>query len=395
VGPVNPPSFGMRRQLDLYSTEPAQPVLVERLRARAAEVLDPRAWGYLEGAAGSEDTARANLEAFRRWRIVPRVLRGVERPDLGIDLLGQRLRSPLLLAPIGVQGILHPHGELAVARAAAALGVPMVLSSASSSTLEDVAATLADQPRWFQLYWSRDREFAASLLGRAASAGYSAVVVTLDTMQLGWRPRDLDQAYLPFLEGEGLANYLSDPVFRAGLDRTPEADPAAARRRFSQLFADPSLTWDDLPFLREHTALPILLKGVLHPDDARRSIDCGADGVIVSNHGGRQIDGAIAALDALPDVVSAIGGRVPVLFDSGIRQAADVVKAIALGARAALVGRPYAYGLAVRGEDGVRDVLHNLLAELDLTLSLGGWRSPAEIGRDAVVRDPTASGSPG
>ncbi len=382
------PGFGMRRQLDLYAAgePPAQPVLIEELRARAAERLDPRAWGYLEGAAGAEDTARANLEAFRRWRIVPRMLRGVARPDLTLELFGHRLRAPLLLAPIGVQGILHPEGELAVARAAAALDVPLVLSTVSSRTLEEVAAAAGSLPRWFQLYWSRDRELAASLLGRATRAGYSTVVVTLDTLQLGWRPRDLGQAYLPFFEGEGLANYLADPVFRAGLERPPEVDPAQAYRRAAALFADPSLTWADLPFLRQHTACPIVLKGILHPDDARRAIDAGADGVVVSNHGGRQVDGAIAALDALPPVVAAVGGRIPVLFDSGIRQAADVVKALALGARAVLLGRPYAYGLAVRGEDGVRDVLHNLLAELDLTMALSGFRTPAELGPDALAR---------
>jgi len=379
------PSFGMRRQLELYAAGvPAQPARLEELRRLAEERLDRRAWDYLEGAAGAEDTARANVEAFRRWRIVPRMLRGVSQPDLGVELLGQTLRTPVLLAPLGVQGILHPDAELAVARAASSLDVPIVLSSVSSKTLEEVSAAMAGRPRWFQLYWSRDREFAASLLGRAERAGFSALVVTLDTLQLGWRPRDLDNAYLPFREGQGLANYLADPVFRAGLRGGD--DPRAVVQRFAELFADPSLTWDALPFLREHTRLPILLKGILHPDDARQAVDRGMDGVIVSNHGGRQIDGSIAALEALPGVVEAVGGRVPVLFDSGIRRGADVVKALALGARAVLVGRPYAYGLAVRGEAGVRDVLHNLLAELDLTMSLGGFRSTAALDRDAVVR---------
>jgi isopentenyl diphosphate isomerase/L-lactate dehydrogenase-like FMN-dependent dehydrogenase len=375
----------MLRQLEIYATgEPAQPTNLERLRLRAEEQLDPKAWGYLEGSAGSEDTARENLEAFRRWRIVPRMMRGVSQPDLSIELLGHKLPSPILLAPIGVQGILHADAEVAVARAASSLDVPIVLSTVSSKPLEDVSTAMDGRPRWFQLYWSRDRELAASFLRRAESAGYSALVVTLDTLQLGWRPRDLDHGYLPFRGGQGMANYITDPVFRASLG---EGDPAqAAARRFAQVFADPSLTWESLPFLREHTKMPIVLKGILHPDDARRAIGCGVDGVIVSNHGGRQVDGAIAALDALPGVVEAVGSRVPVLFDSGIRRGSDVIKALALGARAVLLGRPYAYGLSVRGEDGVRDVLRNLLAELDVTMSLAGFASPEALDRGALAR---------
>jgi isopentenyl diphosphate isomerase/L-lactate dehydrogenase-like FMN-dependent dehydrogenase len=374
----------MRRQLELYAAGPSQPVRIEELRKLAEERLDRRAWDYLEGAAGAEHTAQANVEAFRHWRIVPRMLRGVSHPDLRIELFGHTLASPVLLAPVGVQGILHPEGELAVARAASSLDVPIVLSTVSSHSLEDVSDAMAGRPRWFQLYWSRERAIAASLLERAERAGFSALVVTLDTLQLGWRPRDLGHAYLPFREGHGLANYLSDPAFRAGC--AGSEDPRALAKRFAEVFADPTLTWDALPFLRQHTHVPILLKGILHPDDARRAVDVGMDGVIVSNHGGRQVDGSIAALEALPAVVEAVAGRVPVLFDSGIRRAADVIKALALGARAVLLGRPYAYGLGVRGEDGVRDVVHNLIAELDVTMSLAGFSSIAAIDRGAVVR---------
>jgi lactate 2-monooxygenase len=374
----------MRRQLELYAGRPAQPVRLEELRRLAEQRLDGRAWDYLEGAAGSEDTARANVEAFRRWRIVPRMLRGASHPDLRIELFGRTLASPVLLAPLGVQGILHPEAELAVARAASSLDVPIVLSTVSSYPLEDVSTAMAGRPRWFQLYWSRERTIAASLLERAERAGFSALVVTLDTLQLGWRPRDLEHGYLPFREGHGLANYTTDPAFRAGCAGSD--DPAALARRFAEVFADPTLTWDALPFLRQHTRVPILLKGILHPEDARRAVDVGMDGVIVSNHGGRQVDGSIAALDALPGVVEAVAGSVPVLFDSGIRRGADVLKALALGARAVLVGRPYAYGLVVRGEDGVRDVLHNLIAELDVTMSLAGFGSVAALDRGAIVR---------
>jgi len=270
-----------------------------------------------------------------------------------------------------VLSIVHPEAEVAVARAAAALGLPLVLSAAASRSLEEVAQAMGDSPRWFQLYWPRDRDLAASFLRRAEKSGYRAIVVTLDTFLLGWRPRDLSGSFLPFLRGEGIANYLSDPVFCAALAKPPKADMPAAIQHWASIFSDPSLAWDDLRFLREHTRLPLVLKGILHPDDARRAADLGMDGVIVSNHGGRQVDGAVSALDALPAVVSA-AGKMPVLFDSGIRTGADIVKALALGARAVLVGRPYVYGLAIAGEAGVRGVMQALLAELDLTMALSG-----------------------
>jgi isopentenyl diphosphate isomerase/L-lactate dehydrogenase-like FMN-dependent dehydrogenase len=385
------PSFGMQRQLAIFTEgvagkKPERPTGFESMRREAQKVMSPEAYGYVTGGAGAETTMRANLEVFHRWRIVPRMLRGVSHPDLSTEVLGQRLRAPVMLAPVGVLSICHPDAELGVARAAASLDVPMVLSTVSSTPMEAVSEAMDGHVRWFQLYWSRDREFAASLLQRAEAAGYGAIVVTLDTFQLAWRPRDLDHGYLPFLHGEGLGNYLTDPVFRSGLERPPEEDPRAVAMRFAELFTDPTLTWDDLSFLRETTKLPIVLKGIQHPDDARQALDRGMDGVIVSNHGGRQVDGALASLDALPGVVEAIGGRAPVLFDSGIRQASDVFRAIALGASAVLVGRPYAYALGLGGEEGVRDFLHNFLAELDLTLSLAGCASIADIGPDSVVR---------
>jgi isopentenyl diphosphate isomerase/L-lactate dehydrogenase-like FMN-dependent dehydrogenase len=281
--------------------------------------------------------------------------------------------------------MLHPDAELAVARAAQSLGVPVVLSSVSSTPLEAVAETLGEAPRWFQLYWPRDPALAASLVGRAERAGYGALVVTLDTYLLGWRERDLQLAWLPFAHGQGIANYLTDPVFRAALPAPPEQDPAAAARYFLQVATNPALTWADLAFLRRHTRLPVLLKGVLHPDDALRAVEHGVEGVIVSNHGGRQVDGAVAALDALPAVAEAVAGRAAVLFDSGVRRGADVFKARALGAQAVLLGRPYCYGLAVGGEQGVREVLLNLLADAELTLGLAGCASFAEVGREHLA----------
>jgi isopentenyl diphosphate isomerase/L-lactate dehydrogenase-like FMN-dependent dehydrogenase len=388
--PPSTPSIGVQRQLEIYlagleGKKPGQPINVEELEQQARSVLPPEAYIYVAGGAGDEDTVRANREAFRRWRIVPRMLRDVSRRDLGIDLLGRRLPAPVLLAPIGVQGMLHADAELAVARAARSLNIPLVLSSVSSTPLEVVAETLGDSPRWFQLYWPADPALAASFVGRAERAGYSAIVVTLDTYLLGWRERDLQMAWLPFAQGKGIANYLSDPVFRAALPAPPERDPASAARHFLAVVSNAALTWADLAWLRKQTRLPILVKGVLHPDDARRAVECGVAGVIVSNHGGRQVDGAIASLDALPAVVEAVAGRTEVLFDGGIRRGADVFKALALGARAVLLGRPYCYGLAVGGEAGVREVLRNLLADTELTLGLAGCSSFAEVGRENMT----------
>lgn len=380
-------------QFELYfqglaGETPSVPIAYADLERRARDVLDDGAYGYVAGGAGSEDTMRANLEAFRRWRIVPRMLRDVAERDLTTRLLGLDLPAPVLLAPVGVQSIVHPDAEVAVARAAASVGVPFVLSTVSSRPLEEVAEAAGDAPRWFQLYWPGEPDLTVSFLERAEQAGYSAVVVTLDTKLLAWRPRDLALAYLPFLHGEGLANYAFDPVFRAPLEVAPEDDVQAAVLRWAGVYMNHGATWDDLAFVRAHTSLPVLVKGVLHADDAVRAVDAGMDGVVVSNHGGRQVDGALASLDALPAVVDAIDGRVPVLLDSGVRTGADAVKALALGAQAVLLGRPYVWGLAVGGEDGVRQVVRGFLAELDLTLALSGYRSAAELTPDALTLAP-------
>lgn len=383
-------SPGLRRQMEIYKEglvgkTPSRPVDVDLLAHEAKKTLKDGPYDYLAGGAGSEDTMRANREAFGRWRIVPRLLRNVDQRDLSVEVLGQRLPTPFLLGPIGVQGILHKEGELAVARAARALGIPFVLSTVASNSIEAVAEEMAESPRWFQLYWPRNDDLAASFLQRAEKAGYGAIVVTLDTYLLSWRERDIQNAYLPFLTGEGLANYFSDPVFHKIVGGDPNWHRVRAIEAFGEVFSDPSRTWEHLASLRAHTRLPIVLKGILHPDDARRAVDHGVDGIIVSNHGGRQVDGAIAALDALPQVVDAVGDRTTVLFDSGIRRGADVVKALALGARAVLLGRPYAFGLAVGGEQGVRDVIANLIADIDLTLGLIGCTSCAELSRANLV----------
>jgi isopentenyl diphosphate isomerase/L-lactate dehydrogenase-like FMN-dependent dehydrogenase len=395
------------------------PVSAEELERAAQHAMSREAFAYTAGGAGSESTMRANRAAFDRWRIVPRVLRDVSVRDTSIELFGRRLPTPLLLSPIGVLELMHRDADLAVARAAASLGVPMIFSNQASVPMEGCAATMGDAPRWFQLYWSRDDELVESFVHRAERCGCHAIVVTLDTTLLGWRTRDLELGHLPFLFGKGIAQYTSDPVFmrklREPLDgpapvrgrptlaalRTALAmaraipggrlhnlksgDALAAVRRFIAMYSRTSLTWEDLPFIRERTRLPIVLKGVLHPDDARRAIDAGMDGVMVSNHGGRQVDGSMAALDALPPIVDAAAGRVPVLFDSGVRGGADVFRALAIGARAVGIGRPYAYGLAAAGEAGVREVVGNIIAELELTMALAGCATVADVSRDALL----------
>jgi isopentenyl diphosphate isomerase/L-lactate dehydrogenase-like FMN-dependent dehydrogenase len=363
----------------------SSPVPLFLLEQKAKETLSPTAYDYVAGGAGGEDTIRANREAFYRWRIVPRMLRDVSHRDLSVELLGSRLPAPVILGPIGVQGIIHSEAEVAAARAAASLGLPFALSTVSSRSIEEVANSAGNATRWFQLYWGKNPELTASMLQRAERAGYKALVVTLDTSMLAWRERDLQHAYLPFILGQGLANYFSDPAFRALLPEPPERNPIPAIQLWSSLFSNTALTWGDIPFLRQHTRLPILLKGILHAADAARALEAGVDALIVSNHGGRQVDGAVAALDALPAVVREVNGRIPVLFDSGIRRGADVFKALALGAKAVLLGRLYMWGLAVAGEQGVRDVVLNLLADLDLTLALSGHASRRTLDPSALT----------
>jgi L-lactate dehydrogenase (cytochrome) len=367
---------------------PAVPVPVEDLERLARETMEERAANYVFAGAGTEDTMLANREAFRRRRIVPRMLRDVAERDLSTTILGTPLPAPLLLAPIGVQKVVHEEGELGTARAAAAVGLPMIASTASHFTMEEIAEASGDGPRWFQLYWPNDPELLESFVGRAEAAGYGAIVVTVDTFIPGWKPRDLQQAWLPFLEGSGNANYFQDPVFRAGLERPPEEDMGAATGRYLGVLSNPALTWDDLAKLRELTSLPVLVKGIQHVDDAREAASRGIDGIVVSNHGGRQVDGALGSLDALGPVADAVGGELTILFDSGVRGGADVFKALALGADAVCLGRPYVWGLALDGQAGVETVLKMVLAELDLTMALCGLTGPDQLGPEALQELP-------
>lgn len=370
------------------SGESPWPIAPEEWEARAALALEPGPFDYIAGGAGAEATIRANREAFERWRLRPRMLAGNAERDLSADLLGTRSAAPFILAPVGVLSLAHPDGELAAARAAAGAGIPFVASTAASHSLEEIAVAMGDAPRWFQLYWVSDREVTASLVERAAAAGYGAIVVTLDTLTLGWRDRGLARAYLPFLTGEGCAQFFTDPVFRTRLERSPEEDPRAAAVAVLSTFPNLSLTWADLEWLRERSSLPLLVKGILTPEDALKAFDAGVDGIVVSNHGGRQVDGAVAALDALVEIREELGRGPTVVMDSGVRRGADVLKALALGADAVLLGRPYVYGLAVAGQEGVEVVIRNLMAEIDLTLALVGGLSATGLDRSFVSERP-------
>ncbi|WP_372729140.1 alpha-hydroxy-acid oxidizing protein [Nocardioides sp.] len=405
----------------VFGHRPVVPVEPTALEAAAERRMSPEAWSYVAGGAGQQQTVAANLAAFDKHRIVPRMLVDVEERDQSIELFGRRIPAPLLLAPIGVLEMAHPEAERAVAAAASTLGLPMVISTQGSVPMEETAAALGDSPKWYQLYWSKDDSVVDSFIARAEAIGAEALVVTLDTHVLGWRTHDLDVAHLPFARGQGIAQYTSDPAFRrlvearvaAGAPPEPTPRPTlsavkalvsmarhypgslrdnlrsplprAAVDTFLDVFSRSSLTWADLDYLRARTELPIVLKGIQDPRDAALAIEHGVDGIIVSNHGGRQVDGAIASLDALPAIVAEVDGRVPVLFDSGIRSGADAFKALALGARAVLVGRPWVYGLALAGADGVEAVLEHVWAELDLTMALSGVATIDEITRDLLT----------
>ncbi|TBU22369.1 oxidoreductase [Dichomitus squalens] len=388
----------------------------DKIEQAAREKLkdSPGAWGFLFGNAGSGSTFRANRDAFARWQIVPRMLRDVTQRNIEVTLFGTKYPSPLIVAPIGCQACFHPDAELATARAAGALGVPLVLSGAASRSLESVAAANGPHaPRWFQLYWPRNDAFTVSLLARAKASGYSALVVTVDTMAIGWRPADLDHAFLPFAHGVGIQVALSDPAFMAAQGRAPHGDaevpafpydPARVRalyeagdartREMVELAAawgresvnGTFRTWEDVRFLRRNWEGPLIVKGILAPQDVEIAIDEGIDGVIVSNHGGRQIDGSISSLVALERIMKSqkvrgaqAGGQLTVLFDSGIRTGSDIFRALALGAQGILLGRPWAYGLTVAGQAGVEAVIKSILADFELTLGLAGHRTVADI----------------
>ncbi|USQ79885.1 alpha-hydroxy-acid oxidizing protein [Ornithinimicrobium faecis] len=446
---MTPGGRGRSRQNAIYrpgalGTTPRVPTDNTELERRARSVLDARAWAYIAGGAGGGATMRANREAFDRWHIIPRMLHGTTERDLKTQVLGTDLTAPLLLAPVGAAGLVRPDADLLIAQGAHSSGIPYVFSCQGSSPMEETAQSMGGTPFWFQLYWSSDEDLVDSLIERATAAGAQALVVTLDTTMLGWRPQDLDLGSLPFARGQGIAQYTSDPRFMtlvrerlasaaaaaaeagaqvaakgaAGLGINPRhpvgaaravrggvgallstsrehpgdlrtnlrsPEPRAAVETFLDIYSNPALSWDHLVTLRDRTSLPVILKGVLHPDDARRALDAGVDGLVVSNHGGRQVDRSVAALDALVSIREAVGPEPTVLMDSGVRSGADLFVALALGADAALLGRPHVYGLALDGAAGVSAVIDNVLAELDLTMGLVGAASIQEITRDLLV----------
>ena len=413
---------GANQQREIYSNGfagrlPIVPIDANKLEELAAAKMSTQAKAYILGGAGFESTIRSNRSAFEKYKIVPRMLRNVSERDTSIELFGKKFPSPFLLSPIGVLEMVHKEADVAVGKAASSMGIPYIFSNQASRQMEEVAAAMGDSPRWFQLYWSKSQELVASFVQRAEKCGCSAIVVTLDTTMLGWRTRDLDMAYLPFMEGRGIAQYTSDPVFQRLMDepipktqqkltyqllsglitmtknypghgffsKLKSGRPIKAVQKFVSIYSNPALTWGDLKFLRQHTKLPILLKGILHPDDARHAIDHGIDGIVISNHGGRQVDGSISTFEALPKIAEAVAGRIPILLDSGVRGGADAFKAIALGATAVCLGRPYVYGLTLAGEAGVAEVLRNFLADFDLTMGLAGCKNISEITRESLL----------
>jgi len=370
----------------LEDESPDFPVSYEDLRERAHEEMSEEARAYIHGGAGSETTFRREQD-FSEWRIVPRMLQGVEDRDLSTTFMGQKVDFPLAITPLGIQNLAHEEGELATARAAREMDVPFILSSLSSTPMEAVAEELGDTPKYFQFYWSSDEDIARSFLNRAEEAGYDGIVVTVDAPILGWRERLIERGYYPFLNGDGVANYFSDPEFRAQLEEPPEEDPEAAVQHFLDIFGDSSLTWEDLSFVFENTDLPVHIKGVLHPEDAEKAVDAGAEGIGVSTHGGRQVDGSITPMEALPAVADRVGDETTITFDSGLRRGSDLFRALAVGADIGLLGRPFVYGLAVGGQAGVEHVLENFLADFDLTMGLAGRDRAVDIDRATVTHE--------
>lgn len=359
------------------SKESAFPFSFEEWEQKAAEKMSPASYGYVRGGAGSDETAKRNREAFSKWAIIPRVLNDVSTVDLSISLFGRRYSSPFFLAPIGMQMLAHEEGELASAKAAEAAGVPFLVSTVSTHSLEKIAEAAPTGSKWFQLYFSTvNPELSYSMVERAEKAGYEAIVITVDTVMAGWRENDMRNQISPLSQGFGKGNYVSDPVFMESLLNDDEDTVIA---NILEHIQHPGLTWKNIAEVKMRTSLPVLLKGILHPADAKMALEHGVDGIIVSNHGGRQLDGVIASIDALPSVVEAVNGEVPVLLDSGVRRGVDAVKALALGATGVLIGRPFLYGLAAGGQQGVEKVVERFIQETEVTLALSGVASVTEV----------------
>ncbi|WP_421385455.1 alpha-hydroxy-acid oxidizing protein [Bacillus salacetis] len=359
---------------------------INEWESEAGGVIEKKAFDYIARGSGEESTLRANREAFSQYQISHRVLRDVSKVDTSLKLLGHTLPSPVLFAPIGVQAIAHPEGELASSRAAASMDLPFITSTVSSYSMEEVAAQMGETPRWFQLYYAGNELVAESMIKRAESAGYSAIVLTVDTPIMGFRESDQINNYSPIGEGIGSGNYFSDPVFQNLLGKPISEDKESALKKQLELFENPSLTWEAIDRIRQYTDLPILLKGVVHPEDAKLALQYKVDGLVVSNHGGRQLDHGVATLDVLEEICNVVDGEIPVLIDSGIRRGGDIFKALALGASAVLIGRPFMYGLALDGEEGARKAVQQILKEFEVSMALAGTATIGDIKKTFLVR---------
>jgi isopentenyl diphosphate isomerase/L-lactate dehydrogenase-like FMN-dependent dehydrogenase len=359
-------------------------VTVEEWEALAKRTLTAPAYDYVASGSGAEETLAKNKTAFRQWDIIPQVLIDVSERDLSVQLLNETLAVPVMLAPVGFQTIVHPDGELAAAGGAAELKVPFVASTVSSFSLEEISAEMKGQaPCYFQLYWPADDDVAASLVARAEAAGYAGIVVTVDTPLLGWREKDMHNRYFPIETGAGIANFLNDPTFQQKYNEGGTLTYKQQIPAIKRILLNQKVTWNKLDWLRQRTTLPIVLKGIMHEEDALLALDYGVDGIIVSNHGGRQLDGTGSALEALDVIANKIQGRLPLVVDGGIRRGPDIIKALALGADTVLIGRPYIYGLT-EGKQGVKAVLTSLIKDLDTSVAIAGITHVSSIGRSFV-----------
>ncbi|KAI8944157.1 glycolate oxidase [Xylaria longipes] len=376
----------------LHGIRPTVTTDPNKLRLQAKEAMREDAYNYIAGGAGEGATMDANRLAFRQWKIVPRMMRPNAPRDLKVSLFGELYDSPVLVAPIGVQEVYHRDKEIGTAAACAELNVPFIMSTASTSSMQEVAAAGGDHPRWFQLYWPMDDEITASILRTAKANGFKVLVVTVDAASMPWRPADLDKAYIPFISGYGNTVGLTDPVFRRKFAErsdgaTPEDSPVeAAKYWLGEAYSGDSHPWEHLEMIKQHWDGPIVIKGIQHPDDAVLALQHGVSGIVVSNHGGRQVDGAVGSLDMLPGIVEAVGDKMTVLFDSGIRTGADIIKALSLGAKAVLIGRPVMYGLGIAGKAGAKHVIASFLADLDGTMGMAGVKSVADLGQATLKR---------
>lgn len=365
------------------------PICFADLEKAVAEKIEAGPFGYIRSGAGGEQTLRNNRAAFEKYSIVPRFLNDVSNVDTSVHLFGKTYPTPLLFAPVGMNGMVHDDGELAVVRAAQNLNIPYIQSTVSTYDLEEVAQAAPSATKWFQLYWSTNEEIAFSMAVRAEAAGFEAIVLTVDTVMLGWREEDVRNQFSPLKLGYARGNYMNDPVFTATL---PDDSFESYVQGVLQNVFHPTLNWEHVRELKKRTNLPILLKGILHPEDAKHAIDNGIDGIIVSNHGGRQLDGVIGSLDALPAIVKVVNGQIPIILDSGVYRGMDALKALALGANAVAIGRPFVYGLALEGQQGVEKVMTNLYDELKVSIALAGATSVKGLRNITLVKQDGTEG---